>query len=213
MPRSADGEEPLGVLLLPARLEDLAFEKHARALLSIPRVVALEPPRVGLPRFLREIMSARQATRLRFPGRVRVLILYDPAQYPLARALHARTEDSELWYLPLGPGAAPRGPAASGASASGACASETTASGAPASETTASGTTASGASASEASKPGASASGDPDAFDDLARSRAVGVIEPAADGTVDDQPLRQRLRELGIISPHAFIPARTRRRP
>lgn len=213
VPRSADGEEPLGVLLLPARLEDLAFEKHARALLSIPRVVALEPPRVGLPRFLREIVSARQATRLRFPGRVRVLILYDPAQYPLARALHARTEDSELWYLPLGPGAAPRGPAASEASASGSSASGASESGTPASEAPASGSSASEASESGTPASGTSAFGDPDAFDDLARSRAIGVIEPAADGTVDDQPLRQRLRELGIISPHAFIPARTRRRP
>lgn len=166
MPRSSEGEEPLGVLLLPGKLEELAFSKHARALLSIPRVVALEPPRVRVPRFLREMISPRQATRLRFPGRVRVLVLYDPAQYPLARSLFARTEDAELWYIPLGPGAAPEP---------------------------------------------APAAGDADAFDGLARSRATRVLEPATDGTVDDQPLRQRLRELGIISQHAFIPGRPRR--
>lgn len=162
MPRSSEAAEPLGVLLLPGRLEGIALEKHARGLLSIPRVVALEPPRIRLPRLLREMTSARQADRLRFPGRVRLLVLYDPAQYPLARALFARNEDAELWYIP---------PLAAGAAA-----------------------------------------GEPDEFDALARGRAVRVLEPAADGTVEDQSLRQRLRELGIISPHAFIPARPRRR-
>jgi hypothetical protein len=161
------------VLVLPARLEEMALERHARDLLSIPRVVALEPPRVRLPRFLREAASSRQADRLRFPGRVRLLVLYDPAQYPLARALYARDEDTELWYIPpvRDASAASSGPAA-------------TSDPAPSGE-----------------------------FDELARGRAARVLEPAADGTVDDQPLRQRLRELGIISPYAFVPGgRTRRR-
>lgn len=168
MPRRAGGsetEEPLGVLVLPARLEEMALERHARDLLSIPRVVALEPPRIRLSRFLREAASARQADRLRFPGRVRLLVLYDPAQYPLARALYARDEGVELWYIPP---------------------------------------------ARDASAVSADPSG---TFDELARGRATGVLEPAADGTVDDEPLRRRLRELGIISPYAFVPgARTRRR-
>ncbi|MBO0821206.1 MAG: hypothetical protein J2P26_10180 [Nocardiopsaceae bacterium] len=177
MPRSSEAAEPLGVLLLPGRLEGIALEKHARGLLSIPRVVALEPPRIRLPRLLREMTSARQADRLRFPGRVRLLVLYDPAQYPLARALFARNEDAELWYIP---------PPAAGAAD---IAAEPPAAG-----------------AAEA------AAGEPDEFDALARGRAVRVLEPAADGTVEDQSLRQRLRELGIISPHAFIPARAPRR-
>ena len=53
MRASADADDPLAVLLLPGRLEGLELEAHARDLLSIPRVVALEPSRVRPPRFLR----------------------------------------------------------------------------------------------------------------------------------------------------------------
>ncbi len=35
--------EPLAVLLLPCKLEQFELAKHARGLLSIPRVLALEP--------------------------------------------------------------------------------------------------------------------------------------------------------------------------
>ncbi len=98
----ADADDPLAVLLLPGRLEGLALEAHARDLLSIPRVVALEPSRVRPPRFLRDALGVRQARRLRFPGRPRLLVLYHPAQYPLARALCAYHEDLELWYIPPG---------------------------------------------------------------------------------------------------------------
>ena len=99
---TAPAEEPLAVLLLPGRLEGLALEAHARDLLSIPRVVALEPSRIRPPRFLRDAVSLRQARRLRFPGRPRLLLLYHPAQYPLARALCAYHEGLELWYIPPG---------------------------------------------------------------------------------------------------------------
>ena len=99
---TAPGDDPLAVLLLPDRLEGLALEAHARDLLSIPRVVALEPSRVRPPRFLRDALSLRQARRLRFPGRPRLLLLYHPAQYPLARALCACHENLELWYIPPG---------------------------------------------------------------------------------------------------------------
>ena len=102
MSASADAADPLAVLLLPGRLEGLALEAHARDLLSIPRVVALEPSRVRPPRFLRDALSLRQARRLRFPGRPRLLLLYHPAQYPLARALCACYENLELWYMPPG---------------------------------------------------------------------------------------------------------------
>jgi hypothetical protein len=99
---SADADDPLAVLLLPGRLEGLALEAHARDLLSIPRVVALEPSRVRPARFLRDAVSLRQARRLRFPGRPRLLLLYHPAQYQLARALCACHENLELWYIPPG---------------------------------------------------------------------------------------------------------------
>jgi hypothetical protein len=95
-------DDSLAVLLLPGKLEGLALERHARDLLSIPRVIALEPSRVRPPRFLRDANSLRQARRLRFPGRLRLLVLYHPAQYPLARALRAYHEDLDLWYIPPG---------------------------------------------------------------------------------------------------------------
>ncbi len=91
--------DSLAILLLPGKLEGIALEAHARDLLSIPRVIALEPSRVRPPRFLRDGISLRQARRLRFPGQPRLLLLYHPAQYPLARALCACHEDQELWYI------------------------------------------------------------------------------------------------------------------
>jgi hypothetical protein len=101
----SSAEDPLAVLLLPGRLEGFALEAHARDLLSIPRVIAVEPSRVRPFRSLRDAVSLRQARRLRFPGRPRLLLLYHPAQYPLARALCARHDDLELWYVAPGRGA------------------------------------------------------------------------------------------------------------
>ena len=92
-------DEPLAILLLPCRLEDFELEAHARDLLNIPRVVALEPSPRRTPKFLRASVPVRQARRLRFPGDPRVIVLYHPQQYPLARALCARHERAELWYL------------------------------------------------------------------------------------------------------------------
>lgn len=94
--------EPLAVLLLPAKLEDFALAAHARDLLEIPRVVAVEPGRLrrsGL--FGGELAAERQARRLRFPGTPRLLVLYHPRQYYLSRSLAAR-HGAELWYLPFG---------------------------------------------------------------------------------------------------------------
>jgi hypothetical protein len=91
--------EPLAVLLLPAKLEDFELAEHARELLSIPRVLALEPGRVSTPRWLRESAPLRAARRLRLPGEPLVFVLYHPAQYSLARALCARYAKSELWYF------------------------------------------------------------------------------------------------------------------
>jgi hypothetical protein len=95
--------EPLGVLLLPSKLEDFELADHARDLLAIPRVIALEPGRARTPRLLRDALPVRTAKRLRLPGEPRLLVLYHPRQYPLARALGARYEQAELWYIRPGP--------------------------------------------------------------------------------------------------------------
>jgi hypothetical protein len=97
--RPRDQPEPLAVLLLPAALEQFELADHARELLTIPRVIALEPSRHRTPRLLRDAAPLRQARRLRFPGRPMVLVLYHPEQYRLARALLARYEGAELWYV------------------------------------------------------------------------------------------------------------------
>jgi hypothetical protein len=94
--------EPLGVLLLPVKLEEFELAGHAQELLDIPRVVAVEPGRwrsVGW--FAGELRANRQARRLRFPGSPALLVLYWAAQYPLARALAARYQ-AELWYVRCG---------------------------------------------------------------------------------------------------------------
>ena len=93
-------EESLAVLLLPIKLEGFELEAHARGLLSIPRVIALEPSRFRTPRPLRNAVGIRQARRLPFPGRPRMIVLYHPAQYPLARALLSNDDELELWYVP-----------------------------------------------------------------------------------------------------------------
>lgn len=92
-------QEPLAILLLPAKLEQFELVEHARRLLEIPRVVALEPGRFRTPSWFRDHAPVRQVKRLRFPGVPRVVVLYHPRQYPLVRALLARYEQSELWYL------------------------------------------------------------------------------------------------------------------
>ena len=90
----------MAILLLPGPLEGFEREEHARSLLSIPRVVALEASRRRTPSWLRNAAPMRQARRLRLPGPLRVVVLYHPAQYPLARALCGQHDEAELWYLP-----------------------------------------------------------------------------------------------------------------
>ena len=102
-----DQTEPLAVLLLPGRLERCELGAHARDLLAIPRVVALEPPRRRGSRPAREMVAAMQARRLRFPGTPCVLVMYDAGQYPLARALLGVHESAELWYARREPAAFP----------------------------------------------------------------------------------------------------------
>jgi hypothetical protein len=90
----------MALLLLPGPLEGFERQDHARSLLSIPRVVALEASTRRIPSWLRNAAPLRQARRLRLPGRLRMIVLYDPAQYPLARALCGEHAEAELWYLP-----------------------------------------------------------------------------------------------------------------
>jgi hypothetical protein len=90
--------ECLGVLLLPRQLEKFELAEHARDLLSIPRVVAVEPPRWRRRALLGDDMQAlRHVRRLKFPGQPRVVVLYDPRQYHLGRVLCTKYE-AELWY-------------------------------------------------------------------------------------------------------------------
>lgn len=90
--------EPLGLLVLPSKLEEFDLAAHARDLLDIDRVVALEPSRWRTSsKITSEIRAIRQARRLRFPGKPRVVVLYHPRQFNLARGLSARHE-AELWY-------------------------------------------------------------------------------------------------------------------
>jgi hypothetical protein len=65
-------------------------------------VIALEASRHRVPRLLRDAAPVRQARRLRLPGVPRVIIIYEPEQYRLARTLLARYGGSELWYVRSG---------------------------------------------------------------------------------------------------------------
>ncbi len=114
MPLAAPPDEPLGLLLLPSKLEHFERRQHARGLLQIPRVVALEPGRMRTPRLLRDAAPLRQARRLSLPGVPRLVVLYHPLQYPLARALRSRYEQPlatrRLFKVaPAEPGLSPTG--------------------------------------------------------------------------------------------------------
>jgi hypothetical protein len=101
-----DDERPLGVLLLPVALERFALRDRAEDLLTAPGVVAVDPPRLsygGVARVsdtLADNLAGVQARRMRLPGFPRVLIVFHPDQYPLARSLQALHPDAELWYGP-----------------------------------------------------------------------------------------------------------------
>jgi hypothetical protein len=98
------------VLLLPEPLERFALRAQAEDLLRAEGVIAVDPARVPysafgrLPELLGDALAARQARRLvralgRRRGRPRVVVMFDPLQYQLARAVLAVAgEPSELWY-------------------------------------------------------------------------------------------------------------------
>src|SRR4051794_21613835 len=95
---------PIAVLLLPRTLESFILRDQAEDLLSAPGVVAVEPPRMSygthlrLPAALGDGLAAGQARRLKLPGVPRVIVIFPPLQYPLARGLIAQHPDAELWY-------------------------------------------------------------------------------------------------------------------
>ncbi len=55
------------------------------------------PPRMRQSGVFADMITARYARRVKLPGDIKVIVLYHPLQYPLARALLA-TRDAELWY-------------------------------------------------------------------------------------------------------------------
>jgi glycosyltransferase involved in cell wall biosynthesis len=95
---------PIAVLLLPRELERFILRDQAEDLLHAPGVVAVEPARMSYGAYLRlpvsvaDGLAATQARRLRLPGLPRVIVIFHPLQYPLARGLIARHPDAELWY-------------------------------------------------------------------------------------------------------------------
>jgi hypothetical protein len=107
-------DRALCVLLLPAKLEApvpageagwvAPMRERAEDLLGAPGAVAVEPAAIGygattrLPGVLRDRIAAGQARRMALPGHPRAVVVFDAAQYPLARALLAEHPEAELWY-------------------------------------------------------------------------------------------------------------------
>jgi hypothetical protein len=94
------------LLLLPEKLEYFALRELAEELLATGRAVAVDPPRTSYRRIARIPdavsvgISHKQARRLRKRLRQdpRAITIFDPAQYPLARALLQLLPECELWY-------------------------------------------------------------------------------------------------------------------
>ena len=97
-------DRALCVLLLPAKLEASPDRERVEDLLGAPGTVAVEPATIGygatsrLPGLMRERIAAGQARRMALPGHPRAIVVFDAAQYPLARALLAEHPEAELWY-------------------------------------------------------------------------------------------------------------------
>jgi hypothetical protein len=109
VPPPTPASKPICVLLLPRELEDFILREQAEDLLRAPGVVAVDPPRMPYGTFGRVPdgvatgLAARQARRLvrvlrRDRGEPRVVVIFHPLQYPLARAVIAACPGSELWY-------------------------------------------------------------------------------------------------------------------
>ncbi len=100
--------DPLALLLLPRPLEGFILRDQAEDLLRAPGVVAADPPAVPygtvlrLPELVAYSVARRTARRLlralRRHGTPRVVVIFHPVQWPLARAILDRSADTELWY-------------------------------------------------------------------------------------------------------------------
>jgi hypothetical protein len=100
--------QPLALLLLPRPLERFILREQAQDLLRAPGVVAADPPAVPYGAFLRtpsevaHVLARRVARRLvrglRRHGRLQVVCIFHPVQWPLAQALLAEEPEAELWY-------------------------------------------------------------------------------------------------------------------
>jgi hypothetical protein len=96
--------EPLLVLLLPTKLEELPQRERAEDLLRAPGVIAVEPPPVswrrlgGLPQVTLERIARRQAKRMKLPGIPHAVAVFEPTQRALAEALAARYE-ADVWQI------------------------------------------------------------------------------------------------------------------
>ena len=95
----------LCVLLLPAKLEASPVRERAEDLLGAPGRRRRRAGRDRLRRdvagcrgCVRERIAAGQARRMALPGHPRAIVVFDAAQYPLARALLAEHPEAELWY-------------------------------------------------------------------------------------------------------------------
>ncbi len=100
--------DDLALLLLPRPLESFILRDQAQDLLRAPSVVAADPPPVPygavlrMPQAMAHIVAARTAKRLlralRRHGKPRVVVIFHPVQWPLARAILDANEATELWY-------------------------------------------------------------------------------------------------------------------
>jgi hypothetical protein len=95
----AGHEQPLLLLLLPARLEAFAHREPVERLLAAPGAVAVEPPRVPLSVAFARVVARRQVKRMELPGVPHAIAVFDALQVPLAAALIERHPEAELWAL------------------------------------------------------------------------------------------------------------------
>lgn len=102
--RAGGEERAVCVVLLPQVLERFSLRDRAEDLLSAPGVVAVDPARVSyrslarLPDPIVSGLAAGQARRMTFRGFPRVVVIFHPLQYPLARAIFSQFPDAQLWY-------------------------------------------------------------------------------------------------------------------
>ena len=80
------------------------MRERAEDLLGAPGAVAVEPGRGRLRRARPAVATVRPGAPAGAPGHPRAIVVFDAAQYPLARALLAEHPEAELWYGGTGGG-------------------------------------------------------------------------------------------------------------